>query len=74
MNILPQEVKLFVKTCDITKEQYNQWTLIDFSDLLLGYRGTQTNLTAHNILFLLELPPSTEDLNNWIAGQQKLTD
>lgn len=51
MNILPQEVKMFVRTCDITKQQYNQYTvLIGSSDSLLGFRCTQANLNALSIL------------------------
>ena len=65
MNILPSEVQMFVKNCDITAHQYNQRTLSGASDLMLGFRGEVhfSNMRIRNY----ELNPEWE---GWIACQQ----
>ena len=51
MNILPDEVIHSVRNCDITKQH-------EYVNSLLGYTGTQADLTALNMLSFLKSPPT----------------
>ena len=64
---------MFVRNWDTTKYQYNQCTLIGFSDCLLGYSvNPATNLG--NLDFFLELTSILEEWKSWLASKQELLD
>ena len=67
MNFLPHKVKLFVKNCDITTQQYNQRTLIGATNSLLGFRGE-----AHFGNMCIENYEVNPVWLGWIARQHKI--
>ena len=61
MNILPDEVIHSVRNCDITKQHKHV-------NSLLGYRGTQADLNALNMLSFSK-PPPTEGFKDYNTKQ-----
>ena len=64
---------MFVRNRNTTKHQYNQFTLLGFSDCLMGSNGNPA-INLGNLDFFSELTATPTDWPRWLARKQELPD